>query len=185
MSKGLRRRTVYAATIVAALAMIGGYVVATTISQVPQAAQNGAFGGSTNVAGVTTTAMQTSIAGSAMPASTATIGSPLALPATTQTVSLNVNSIAQQDYFEQVTISIVNPGAGSSQGFEITLDVNTGVSATPVNVYVETNSGFVGATITLNVNYDLGSGSGGITVSAVSDLITQCTMSGATISSCP
>jgi hypothetical protein len=189
MAKGIRRRTVYAATIVAALAMVGGYVVAFTITPILQAPQNGSFGAANTVNGVNTPAMQLLIAGATNGPTTATQGSPFVLGAS-GTSTLYVNLVSQQDYFEQVTVtfawgSTTATGVPANQGYEITLDVNLGGSSTPVNVFVISNPSFSSGTVTLSLDYDVGSGSGGITVTSVSDLVTQCTMSGTTLTSCP
>ena len=195
MGKSIRRRTVYVATIVSMLAMAGGFVLAATVGGFTNAppTQGGAYGTQgTGPSGVVSTGAQLSMASSALAttcgtATTSTNGVPDALTATTGATADTycATAVTAGHYVDTITITFTGAaGAAAPDGYEYAITYFIGgVTASPTVIYVQTNSGLTtGGVDTLSIVYDLGSGSVSVTITSVSDLLTQCTT---TAGACP
>jgi hypothetical protein len=180
MGEKIKRRAVYMVTIAAMVAMTGGFVLATTITALTAPpAQGGGFATTgTPPVGVTNSEILISQAVAPAIATSNSIGVPAALTATTGNTTdvIDVNTVgAMGDFVETVTLTFsASLGAPASTEYAVSI-VITGSTGAPQIVYVETNSGFSASGVdTVNFVWDMGSGSSGITISSVSDLITQC-----------
>jgi len=184
MGEKTKRRAVYMVTIAAMVAMTGGFVLATTISAITApAAQGGGFASTgTPPAGVTNSEILISQAAAPAVATSNSIGIPVALTATTGTSTdvVDVNNIGGLgDFVETVSLTF-SASAGAPAGTEYSVSiVITGSTPTPQVMYVETSSLFAGSGVeTVNFVWDMGNGATSITISSVSDLITQCSSVG-------
>jgi hypothetical protein len=181
MRRKWSNRAIYLATAAAMVALTGGFVLATTVTSItaPPAQGGGYTSAGAPPAGVQTTGTNLTQASATTSATPNSASSPHGLTATTSPVTdiVNVNAVAAKgDYIQTVTITFTggSSGVGVNQAFEVSIYIGTAMTA-PVLVYVVT-SGSLGSGVvdTVNFEYDLGSGSSPITVSSVSDLITQC-----------
>ena len=181
MAPKMKRRAIYLMTIAAMVAMTGGFVLATTITVLTAPpAQGGGFASTgTPPAGVANSQILISQAALPAIATTNSLGLPAGLSAgaTSATDTVNVNAIAGVgDFIETVTLTFTAgvSGAPASTEYAISIQI-AGSTSAPQIVYVETNSAFAPSAVdTVNFNWDMGSGSLGITITSVSDLITQC-----------
>jgi hypothetical protein len=179
MKERLKRKGIYLATIAAMIAMTGGYVMATTISTLtaPPAQGGGYTGTGTPPAGVSTSRVLMAQAAASAGQTSNSIGSPAALTAGTSSVTdtVNVNAIAAAgDFTETVTVAFTGGTVPASTEFEVSIYI-TGSTGAPQVVFVETSSSLASPAVdSVNFVYDMGSGSGSITITSVSDLITQC-----------
>lgn len=185
MGEKLKRRAIYLTTIAAMIAMTGGFVVATTITSIATPpGQGGAFGSAgTPPAGVATTGMLISQASATAGATANSLGSPDALTATTSSVTdtVHVNAVgAAGDFIETVTVTLTagSSAAPASTEYEISFMI-AGSTSSPQLVFVETTGTFASPAVdTVALQWDMGSGSSSITITSVSDLVTQCSSVG-------
>lgn len=184
MNNKSRARAIYLATIAAMIAMTGGLVMATTINSItsPPAQGGGYTAAGTPPAGVANTATSLAQASATVAATTNTLASPKVLSVTTTSGSdtVNLNGVTLGDYVETLTVTLTagSPQVAANQEYMVSVYIGGGTSS-PQLVYIETSATFGSAAVdTVNFQYDLGSGSSAITITSVSDLITQCTAVG-------
>lgn len=181
MGERLRRRTIYLATIAAMVAMTGGFVMATTISTItaPPPQGGGYTGAGTPPAGVATSSVLISQATGTASASVSSINSPAVLTATSSSAldTYNINAVlGAGDFLETITVTLTagSPEVAASTEYAISIYIN-GVTSTPQTLWIETGSSFAAPALdTVSLVYDLGSGSSNVTITSVSDLVTQC-----------
>jgi hypothetical protein len=180
MGEKLKRRAVYLTTIAAMLAMTGGFVLATTITAltVPPAQGGGFTTTGTPPAGVANSQILIVQAPATAAATTNSLATPMALSAVTTSTTdvVDVNAIATVgDFVQTVTLTFTAAGgAPAATEYAISIQI-AGSTTAPQILYIETNSGFASPGVdTVEFQWDLGSGAGGITITSVSDLITQC-----------
>lgn len=180
MGPKTKRRAIYIATIAAMVAMTGGFVLATTITALSSPpAQGGGFATTgTPPAGVANSEILISQAGTPAVATVNSLGAPAGLTATTGTTVdfVYLNTVVNPgDFVETVTLNFT-AAAGAPAGTEYAISIQiAGSTPAPSVVYVETNSGFTGAGVdSVNFVWDMGTGASGITITSVSDLVTQC-----------
>jgi hypothetical protein len=180
-----RARAVYLATVASMIALTGGFVMASTIGTIPSPpAQGGGYtSAGTPPAGVVNTATKLSQAGATGAATTNSLGSPKVLSVTTTsgTDTINVNAItASGDYVQTVTLTLTSgsPQVAASQEYAVSIFIG-GATGTPQTTYIETSATFGSSAVdTVVFQYDIGNGTSSITITSVSDLITQCSSVG-------
>jgi hypothetical protein len=185
MRRKWSNRAIYLATAAAMVALTGGFVLATTVTSIsaPPPQGGGYTSAGTPPAGVATTATRLSQASATALATTNSLSGPASLTATTSpaTDTIHVNAVgAVGDYVQTVTLTFTagSPQVAQNQEYEVSIYID-GATSTPQVVYVETATGFASPAVdTVNFEYDVGSGSSSITITAVSDLITQCSAVG-------
>lgn len=183
MAERWKRRAIYLTTIAAMVAMTGGFVLAATVSNLPSTPQGGAFSSSGSApTGVSTTSMVMAQASASGGATANSLASPAGLTAGTSsaTDTINLNAVAAAgDFTETITVTIsAASGATASTEYAISVMV-AGATSTPQLVYIETSGTLASPAVdTVNLVWDLGTGTGGITVTSVSDLVTQCSAVG-------
>lgn len=181
MGERLKRKAIYLTTIAAMIAMTGGFVMATTITTLTSPpGQGGGFAQTgTPPAGVTTVGtLMVQAAGSAS-ATVNSLASPSTLTAGASSASdsIFVNDIGSAgDFLQTITVTFTAGGAGAAASTEYELSINVAGSTTgPQLVFIETSSAFASPAVdTVTLEWDMGTGVGGITITSVSDLITQC-----------
>ncbi|GEM_PF-4062336 len=180
MAQKMKRRAIYIATIAAMVAMTGGFVLATTITALSSPpAQGGGFATTgTPPAGVANSEILISQASAPAVTTINSVAVPAALTATTGTTidTIHLNTVVNPgDFLEILTLNFTAAaGAPASTEYAISIQI-AGSTGVPQIVYIETAAGFTGAGIdSVNFVWDMGSGSGGITITSVSDLVTQC-----------
>lgn len=185
MGERTRRRAIYLATIAAMVAMTGGFVLATTISTItaPPPQGGGYTGQGTPPANVDTSGVLMSQASATAAISSSTINSPAVLTAGASSASDSyfVTSVASVgDFLETITVTFTagSPAVAANTEYQLSIFVN-GVTSTPVVFWLETGASFAAPAVdTVSIVYDLGSGSSNVTITSVSDLITQCSAVG-------
>ncbi|MCI4331084.1 MAG: hypothetical protein L3K19_04475 [Thermoplasmata archaeon] len=185
MQERARNRAIYIGTIASMLALTAGFVLAATVGTIPAPpAQGGAYtAAGTPPANVATTGARLTQAAATGAVTTNSLASPHVLTVTTSSGSdaLNMNAISTVgDYVQTITITLTagSPSVAANTEYSISLFI-AGATGTPQLLYVETSATFgSGAVDTLDISYDMGSGSSGFTITAVSDLITQCSAVG-------
>jgi len=181
MGERFRRRAIYLTTIAAMIAMTGGFVLATTISTITAPPpQGGGFAGTgTPPTNVATTAILMTQAAATSSATSSSIGAPAVLTAGGSSASdtFFVNGVATVgDFLETLTITFTagSPDVAANTEYQISIYI-AGSTSAPQVVFVETGASFASPAVdTVSFVYDMGSGSGTITITSVSDLITQC-----------
>jgi hypothetical protein len=197
-----RLRTVYAATILGVMAMVGGYVLAASTTTTGPA--QGSNITSTTPSGFTTATVASSqlVVLTATTSGYAALGSQAAgtagLSGTTTALSTcasgpctgngspatQTNAATSGHYAEQLVIAVIQPLSGSgASGFDMSITVNFGASSVAsANFYVSTGTTSAGTTQTVNVYVfvDLGTGTAQ-TVSSVAVVFNGC----ATAAACP
>lgn len=173
------------ATVAAMIAMTGGFVLATTISTITAPPAQG--GGYTNQGSppvnVLTSGVLLAQASATQAASSSSISAPSVLTATASSANDNyfVTSVANVGDFTEtftITFTAASPEVAANTEYQISIYVN-GVTSTPQVFWLETGPSFAAPAVdTVSVVYDLGSGSSNVTITSVSDLITQCTSVG-------
>ena len=201
MGLRMRRRTVYVATIVAMLAMVGGWALATTTTTVMSSPGSAnittsqptgfttATVASDQVVVVTSAVAAYAGAGTQSAGTSGLAGQTTALttcpsaPCYQSFSAVNGNALASGDYAEQLEISVTQPSA-TATGFDLQIEVNIN-SNTHVfgNAYFSTGtSGTTSQTVTVYLFVDLGvSGINAPTVSSISVQFNGCNSA----SSCP
>jgi hypothetical protein len=185
MQARARNRAIYVGTIASMLALTAGFVLAATVGSIPSPpAQGGGYtAAGTPPTNVATTGARLSQASASGAATTNTLASPHVLTVTTSSGSdaLNLNAItAAGDYVQTVTITLTagSPGVAASTEFSISIFI-AGATGSPAVIYIETSATFgSNAVDTLDISFDMGTGSSGFTITSVSDLITQCSSVG-------
>jgi len=185
MGERFRRRAVYLTTIAAMVAMTGGFVLATTISTITAPPPQGGGFASTGSppANVATTNILMTQAAATSAATVSSIGAPTLLTAagSSATDTFFVNGVATVgDFLQTMTITFTagGPNVAPNTEYEISIFI-AGSTSAPQIVFVETGASFASPAVnTVNFVYDMGSGSGTITITSVSDLITQCSAVG-------
>lgn len=178
-------RTIYLVTIAAMIALTGGLVMATAIGPIatPPAQAGGYTSAGNAPSGVSTTGTSMSQAGATSAATTNTIAAPYVLTVTTTSGSDSVylNQVTNVgDFVQTVTVTITggSPGAPTSTEYAVSIYIG-GATSSPTMVYVETSSTLGNGVVdTVSFVYDIGSGSTSVTISSVSDLVTQCSSVG-------
>ncbi len=185
MGERLRRRTIYLATVAAMIAMTGGFVMATTITTLTSPPPQGGSYAATGAppAGVSTSAILILQASATSPVSTSSAGVPAILTATTATTTdfYYLNAVANVgDFLQKINLTITagSPAPTANLEYQVQVFIN-GVTASPITLWVETSATFAAPGVQIvSVVYDLGAGSSPVTITAVSDLVTQCTSVG-------
>lgn len=173
------------ATVAAMVAMTGGFVMATTISTItaPPPQGGGYTGQGTPPANVLTSGVLMSQAGATAGISSSTISGPAVLTATSSSAgdSYFVTAVANVgDFLDTITVTFTagSPAVAANTEYQVSIYVN-GVTGTPITFWLETGPSFAAPAVdTVSVVYDLGSGSSNVTITSVSDLITQCSAVG-------
>ncbi len=180
MAQKLKRRAIYVATIAAMVAMTGGFVLATTITALSNPpAQGGGFATTgTPPAGVANSEILISQAAAPAVLTVNSLGAPAALTATSGTAidTINLNAVVNPgDFLEILTLNFTAAsGALPSTEYAVSVQI-AGSTGAPHVVYVETAAGFTSPGLdSVNFVWDMGIGAGGITITSVSDLVTQC-----------
>ena len=180
----LSTKAIYLATAAAMIALTGGFVMATTVSSIatPPAQGGGYTATGTPPAGVANTGVRMVQAGTTGVATTNTLAAPYQLTVTTTSGSdtVNINAVTAGDFVETLTVTLTagSPTVAASAEYAVSVFIS-GATSSPQTVYVETSGTFgSGAVDTVDFVYDMGSGSGSITITAVSDLVTQCSSVG-------
>lgn len=193
MGLRMRRRTVYVATIVAMLAMVGGWALATTTTTVmsqPGSANittsqptgfSTATVGSDQVVVVTSAIAAYSSAGTQSAGTVGLAGQTIALNAcsagtcTQSFLSVNGNAATAGDYAEQLVIAVTQPAStGTSTGFDIQIEVSINSNSLVFgDAYFAT--GVAGATSsqTVNVYLFIDLGVNGINAPTISSISVQ------------
>ena len=180
----LSTKAIYLATAAAMIALTGGFVMATTVSSIsaPPAQGGGYTATGTPPAGVANTGVRMTQAGATAAATTNSLASPHQLTVTTSsgTDTVDVNAVTAGDFVETLTMTLTagSPNVAASAEYSVSIYI-AGATSTPQVVYIETSGTFGSSAVdTISFVYDMGSGSGSITISAVSDLVTQCSSVG-------
>ena len=193
MGLKMRRRTVYVATIVAMLAMVGGWALATTTSTSGPAqdtnittSQPAGFSTATvtssQIVTVTNAIVAYSGAGTQAPGTAGLAGTPTALgicnpgPCTQNFNSVNNgNTVTAGDYSEQLEISVTQPatgGADSAFDMQVKITLHTG-SLVFGNAYIETAVSTAGSAVTVNVYVFVDLGVNGISAPQIDSISVQ------------
>ncbi|MCI4317073.1 MAG: hypothetical protein L3J96_00910 [Thermoplasmata archaeon] len=146
MGVRMRRRTVYVATIVAMLAMVGGWALATTTTTAGPAENSNittsqpagftvATVGSSQVVTLSGTMATYSSAGTQAAGTGGLAGTPHALavcaagPCTENHDAVNGNAATAGDYAEQLVISVIQPATGGvASGFDVQVEITMNVN---------------------------------------------------------
>ncbi|MCI4317888.1 MAG: hypothetical protein L3J96_05060, partial [Thermoplasmata archaeon] len=94
---------------------------------------------------------------------------------------IDVNAVAAVgDYVQTLTLTFTagSPAVAASVEYSISIFIS-GATSTPQLVYLETSATFGSSAVdTVSFEYDIGNGSTPMTITSVSDLITQCSAVG-------
>jgi hypothetical protein len=193
-----RQRTVYLVTIVAMVAMIGGYALAaTTLSGLPAQTSNVTSGTPGGFALATVASEQLVVVSTAMSTATAagTQGAGVALSGTTfqltacaaspavcagQSLKAATPAAVVGDYGEQLSLNVAQSAANSGLGFDMAITVVTSTTTIVAFAYIELPTTANANTIPVFLFVDLGSAAAPI-VNSVSVVFNQCS----TGTSCP
>lgn len=154
----------YAGTIVAVLAMVGGFAMASFTFAVSQSTQQGEQNVSVSaVAQLSYTSTDLSASQTATAAGT-TSGAASAVGSTAETYCVSTAACSASDDAEIIAFAIVaNPSSTTAYTFHLTVAVDSGGTTTSATTYYSEAASATASTLTLV--YDLGSASPGVVTS--------------------
>jgi hypothetical protein len=171
-----RRATIWAATALAMVALVGGWAMASlTISQGATETGGGAYHGAAALSYWSETAVGIATQPSTLPTALSTTATgPTVLAGAATNYAINTPVTGDVAHYWKFTEAA---GAPVSTEVEIQFSVSTGttVTVTSVTDYIETQGTAPGTAIVFTLYYDLGNPSGGtITLDSVTQISQQC-----------
>ena len=203
MGTRMRRRSVYIATIVAMLAMVGGWALATTtttsgpaqssnITTSQPAGFSVATVGSSHLVVMTSTMAAYNSAGTQSAATGGLAGTPRVLavcaagPCNENHNAVNGNAATAGDYAEQLVLVVTQPATGgAASGFDVQVELSINIATLEFgDAYFSTGVSSAATTQTVNVYLFIDLGVGGILAPLVNTISVQFN-SCLTAASCP
>jgi len=180
----MRRRLVWGGTIVALLAITGGWVMAASFSITNGSTETGAgsYHGTTSLAWWSEASVGVGTQPGTLPtALSVTAATPTVLPAAGTNYAINTPTAGDVVHFWKFTEANTAP-VSTELELQFTVSTGAGPTVTQVTVYVESQATAPATAQTFVLFYDLGSPSSGtITLNSVTEIGQQC----ASVGSCP
>ncbi len=175
----IRNRTILVATVVTALAFVGGWAMAAIVVTNGSESGAGNYTSANNLAYWTQASVGLSSVPNPVPATLSqTVATPTVLAAVATSYAINAPTIGDLQHFFKFTEAT---GAPANTEVEIIFTISTGggPTITTVNIFIETQAAPPGTATTFTLEYDLGNpAAGSITLNSVQQVSQQCSAVG-------
>jgi len=179
-----KRRFVWIATVVALLAVAGGWVLAASLTIGPGNTETGAgtYHGTTQLTYFTETSVGVGTQPAPAPAALSqVVGAPTILAATATTYAINPATAGDVIHFWKFTEATSAPAATELE-LQFTVSTGAGPTITALTVYIETQATIPATAQVFTLTWDLGSAaSTTIVLNSVTEISQQC----ASVGTCP